>query len=204
MMRLLFSLSLLLFLIGCHSSSEEERREKIRNAVERQMRDFPHSTLQDIYKSFFQDRFGPGHMVADTSRAAAYLREELSKTCTHAAMLYEPTGCDGNYYRVSLSVVADGRVPFDVYLNAFLSSVREVGSNEVKEWAAEWQWIEKVISDMEAVIPNSEADALAIRELLQQGFYAVHHSKAYNEHYAPHYRIIEKSIFEKEILPLLD
>ena len=163
-MRLLFSLSLLLFLVGCHSSSEEERREKVRNAVERQMRDFPHSTLQDIYKSFFQDRFGPGHMVADTSRAAAYLREELSKISDHAAMLYEPTGCDGNYYRVSLSVVADGRVPFDVYLNAFLSSVREVGSNEVKEWAAEWQWIEKVISDMEAVIPNQPTSIIKCTE----------------------------------------
>jgi hypothetical protein len=52
-------------------------------------------------------------------------------------------------------------------------------------------------------LPNYEEDARAIEALLAQGYYAVHHSKAYNLHYQPHYRLIEKKIFEKEILPLL-
>ncbi len=204
MLRSVLPLSLLLLFFGCCSSPEEEREEKVRAAVERQLRDFPYSTLQDIYKSFFQDHFGPGHLVADTSRAIAYLREELSKAGTPTNMLYEPTGCCGNYYRVSLSAVASGRVPFDTYLNAFLSSAREVGENEVKEWSAEWKRIENIISSMQLNLPGYEADALAINEMLHNGHYAVHHSRTYNEHYAPHYRIIEKSIFEEEILPLLE
>ena len=32
---------------------------------------------------------------------------------------------------------------------------------------------------------------------------AVHHSNAYEEAYDPHYRIVEKEIFETEILPIL-
>ena len=32
---------------------------KIKKSVERQLNDYPKSTLQDLYKSFFQDRFGP-------------------------------------------------------------------------------------------------------------------------------------------------
>ena len=48
------------------------------------------------------------------------------------------------------------------------------------------------------------ADAKAIKEMLATGHYAVHHSRLYNEHYAPHYRIIAKDIFEREILPLLE
>lgn len=40
--------------------------------------------------------------------------------------------------------------------------------------------------------------------ILDQGKYASHHSIAYNEAYHPHYRLIEKTIFEKELLPLIE
>ncbi|MBR0452370.1 MAG: hypothetical protein IIX29_00320, partial [Bacteroidales bacterium] len=71
------------------------------------------------------------------------------------------------------------------------------------DWAKEWASIEKIIRSMSLDLPNYEEDALAIEALLAQGYYALHHSKAYNLHYQPHYRLIEKKIFEKEILPLL-
>ena len=49
------------------------KHEQIRRAVERQLRMYPKSTLQDLYKNFFQDYFGPGHIVSDTLSAGAYL-----------------------------------------------------------------------------------------------------------------------------------
>ena len=48
-----------------------------------------------------------------------------------------------------------------------------------------------------------EEDSSYIHSLLEEGKYAVHHSKIYNDEYHPHYRIIEKEIFEKEILPII-
>ena len=42
------------------------------------MAQFPKSTLQDLYKSFFQDRFGPGHIIADEASAMRYLQYELA------------------------------------------------------------------------------------------------------------------------------
>ena len=53
-------------------------------------------------------------------------------------------------------------------------------------------------------MPNYDADAKAIADMLAEGHYAVHHSRLYNEHYAPHYRIMAREIFEKEILPLIE
>ena len=176
----------------------------VHTAVERMMADYPASTLQDIYKSFFQDRFGPGHMVADTAQAAAYLRHELESVENLDVKLYEPTGEHGNYYRVALAAIANGKVPFDTYLSCFLRSVREVDAVDVEEWAAEWARMEKVISSMDLGLPGYAEDAAAIEEMLASGHYAVHHSKLYNGHYAPHYRIIAKDIFEAEILPLLE
>ena len=39
----------------------------VRTAVERQMQFYPKSTLKDLYKNFFQDKFGPGHIISDTT-----------------------------------------------------------------------------------------------------------------------------------------
>lgn len=197
-------LSLLLVALILPATAQVPNEEVVRSAVERQLACFPRSTLQDIYKSFFQDRFGPGHIVADTDKAIAYLRSELDVTGDSCVLLYEPTGCCGNYYRVSLAVIASGKVPFNTFLSAFLRSVHPVQPCEVDAWALEWEQIESVIDAMELDLPNYDADATAIKEMLSTGHYAVHHSRLYNEHYAPHYSIIAKDIFEAEILPLLE
>ena len=185
---------LLCALLACSGKSG------VHTSVERMLSDYPASTLQDIYKSFFQDRFGPGHIVADTAQAAVYLRHELESVDN----LDEPTGEHCNYYRVALAAIASGKVAFDTYLSCFLRSVREVEAVDVEVWAAEWALKEKVIASMDLGLPGYAEDAAAIEEMLSSGHYAVHHSKQYNAHYAPHYRIIAKDIFEAEILPLLN
>lgn len=201
-------LSLLLVALLLPAKAQVPNEEAVRSAVERQLACFPQSTLQDIYKSFFQDRFGPGHIVADTEKAIAYLRSELDVTGDSCVLLYEPTGCCGNYYRVSLAVIErpgrSGKVPFGLFADAFLRSVREVQPADVVAWRAEWGQIERIIAAMGLALPGYDADAAAIAALLDEGHYAVHHSRLYNEHYAPHYRIIAKDIFEAEILPLLE
>lgn len=189
---------LLCALLACSGKSG------VHTAVERMLSDYPASTLQDIYKSFFQDCFGPGHIVADTAQAAVYLRHELESVDNLDVKLYEPTGEHCNYYRVALAAIASGKVPFDTYLSCFLRSVREVEAVDVEVWAAEWALKEKVIASMDLGLPGCAEDAAAIEEMLSSGHYAVHHSKQYNAHYAPHYRIIAKDIFEAEILPLLE
>ena len=204
MRRLVNTLLLLIAFVCAHAQTKCVDAANVRSAVERMMADYPHSTLQDIYKSFFQDNFGPGHAVPDSAQAASWLRGELAKVEGLDVQLYEPTGYNGNYYRVSLAAVASGRVQQDALLSAFLRSVRAVQPGEVEAWVQEWAQIESVIAAMELQLPGYDADAKAIKEMLATGHYAVHHSCLYNEHYEPHYRIIVKDIFEKEILPLLE
>ena len=204
MMRRLLITSMLLAVVLVASAQDYcALRERVSSAVERMLADYPQSTLQDIYKSFFQDRFGPGHIVPDSAKAAAYLRRELSIVEDTCVLMYEPTGDQGNYCRVALAAITSGRVPFDIYMSAFLRSVREVRSVDAEAWAAEWQQIERIIRGMGLSLPGYDADAAAIADMLAEGHYAVHHSRWYNGHYAPHYRIIAKDIFEAEILPLL-
>ncbi len=204
MLRLVNTLLLLIAFVCAHAQTKCVDAANVRSAVERMIADYPHSTLQDIYKSFFQDNFGPGHAVPDSAQAASWLRGELAKVERLDVQLYEPTGYNGNYYRVSLAAVVGGKVQADALLSAFLRSVRAVQPGEVEAWVQEWAQIENVISKMELALPGYEADAAAIKDILSKGRYAVHHSRLYNEHYEPHYRIIAKDIFEKEILPLIE
>ena len=178
--------------------------DKIKVAVERQLRDYPKSTLQDLYKSFFQDRFGPGHLVSDTSAAGNYLRYELNNSENFHERYYEPTGYENNYCRVNISVIKENKISYQKYFDAFLRSVEKIDLDAISEWKEEWSEIESVIVSMNLDLENFEEDLEMIHSVLEQGKYAVHHSEIYNSEYQPHYRIIEKKIFEEEILPLIE
>ncbi|MBO7233170.1 MAG: hypothetical protein J6V16_08480 [Bacteroidales bacterium] len=198
-----YLLLIILLLVAPLVDMQAVNKKQVRLAVSRQMQQYPASTLQDIYKNFFQDSYGPGHIVADTARAGAYLREELKQVRHLDVPMYEASGERAAYYRVSLAAIKSGLVSYEVFFSAFIRSVTALPGVDVCDWAKEWASIEKIIRSMSLDLPNYEEDARAIEALLAQGYYAVHHSKAYNLHYQPHYRLIEKKIFEKEILPLL-
>ena len=57
-------------LSGCRTASEND-------AIARQLQDYPESRVQDIYKSFCQDKLGPGHLIPDPQSAKDYLLSEL-------------------------------------------------------------------------------------------------------------------------------
>jgi hypothetical protein len=195
---------MVIVLTGCVAcSSRNTFEEAVKTAVNRQMETYPKSTLKDLYKNFFQDRFGPGHLVRDTASSGDYLRYELSSFDRASGAYYEPAGWEGNYYRVNLSVIKENLVPYDVYFDAFVRSVNGITPPTVEAWAKEWRDIDAVIQKMNLSLAGCDADRREIFSLLEQGKYVMHHSKTFEENYNPHYRIMEKSVFEKEIKPFL-
>jgi hypothetical protein len=164
---------------------------------------YPASTLKDLYKHFFQDKFGPGHIIADTASAGSYLRAELEGLTESEGPVAEPTGWAGNFYRVNLSVIKNNQLSYEAYFDAFIRSVQGIVPPTVDEWQKEWARIEAVIRSMSLPLPAYEADRKEIDSLLARGVYVGHHSRQFEAHYAPHYRIISKEIYEKELLPLI-
>lgn len=183
--------------------SQHSPGQAMREAVERQMQVYPRSTLRDLYKNFFQDRFGPGHIIDDTTSAGAYLREELASREQFEGAYYEPTGYLGNFYRVNLSIVREGLVDYQTYFDVFVRSVNGIQPISVEEWKKEWELINSVISEMNLKLDNYDQDSVDIARMLKQGKYVMHHSRAFNEAYDLHYRIIDKELFENELLPLI-
>ena len=169
----------------------------VRSAIERQMTTYPESTLQDIYKSFYQEHFGPGHIISDTALARRYLMRELSEMGKTPSPYFEPTGSQGDYIRVYLSAIADSLITAEQLLDAFVRSANSWQEPTVS-WMEKWEAIVSIIQANKFELEGFETDLPLLTEAARNS-QAVHHSRRYNEAYHPHYRIVERSIFEREL-----
>ncbi|MCH3924660.1 MAG: hypothetical protein LKE30_07065 [Bacteroidales bacterium] len=182
--------------------AQKNNNELIRQAIQSQINTYPKSTLQDIYKNFFQDSFGLEHLMGDSLKMREYIIEE-TKTCQKTNTYYEKIGYKNNFYRVSLSVIKDSVVSIDVFMKAFMKSKDSFNPVTLDSWKKQWQSIDSIINSMNLNLDNYENDRKSIFSMLNNGSYAVHHSKQFNKYYHPHYRIIEKTAFETMILPYI-
>lgn len=173
----------------------------VRLAIERQLATYPESTLQDIYKSFYQEHFGPGHIISDTASARRYLMRELSEMGETASPYFEPTGSQGDYVRVYLSAVADSLITAEQLLDAFVRSANSRQEPTIN-WLEQWEAIVSIIQANKIELEGFETDLPLLTEAARNN-QSVHHSRRYNEAYHPHYRIVERSIFERDWKPAL-
>ena len=202
---LLLSIALIMSIaISAQESGEDQL--SIEGFVNRQMQNYPKSRLLDIYKSCFQDYMGAEHLVSDRQRVKAYLDEELNTTSLDDLMpwYYEPCGIDSSYYRVSIKTIKEGFITEDQLLDAFIRSANSETRPSVESWSNRWHMIIGTIDRMKLDMPNYQEDKQLIDSVLSVGKYAISHSPDYREVYHPHYRIVERSIFEKEIKHLIE
>ena len=180
--------------------------QDVEGFINRQMQNYPKSRLLDIYKSCFQDYMGAEHLVSDRQRVKAYLDEELNTTSLDDLMPWysEPCGIDSCYFRVSIRAIMEGIFTEDQLLDAFIRSANSEKRPSVESWSERWHKIIGTIDQMKVDMPNYQEDKQFIDSVLFAGKYAISHSPDYREAYHPHYRIVERSIFEKEIKSLID
>lgn len=194
----------LLLCTACSNPRSKEEQMMVR-AVEGLIERYPQATLQDIYKSCFQDHFGVAHLLADRERVKGYIEYELATADSLVAAYYEPCGWRGNFVRVNLSVVRDSHLTADELTDAFIASAA-YSSNEVTEaWLTEWQTMLRLIKEkgQDRQLCGFSADSTELARLLGEGKYVMHHSASFRDAYHPHYRIIHRSVFEEQILPRL-
>lgn len=196
MIKKLFLLLTICFTSPAVIHSQDNYQAAVSDLLER----YPESTLKDIYKSFFQDRFGPGHLVSDTIAAKRYLHNELESMGESSLPYYEPAGCGNNYVRVNLSVIKDGLISKETFFDIFLESAGQVKFPPISQWQNEWNEILKAVPQS---LGNYAADKAEIDSLLENGKYASHHSAGYENAYQPHYRLISKDLFNRRMYPLL-
>ena len=186
--------TVVILLSGVSLSAQKSYKE----AIDALLETYPQATLQDIYKSFFQDHFGPEHLISDTTYVRNYLVEELNEMGETSMPYYEPVGIGENYVRVSLTTIKDSLLTEEEVLNAFIESANTRKAPSIDGWKEQWEEILVFVPD---TVNNYREDKENINALLDSGKYAAHHSRLYNELYHPHYRLIEKNLFRRHLLP---
>ena len=196
-MKKLLVMCMAMMAMSFAACSEDTESKQIENAVKALVSQYPEATLQDVYKSFYQERFGPGHMIPNVENARNYLMSEMEQAAENSGAYYEPTGSEGRYVRIYLNAVSDGKISAEQLLDAFVESANHVAPRTDK-WAEQWSKIVNVIEEKQ--LPVAANDEL--KELLKtcsEQDEAVHHSESYEKAYRPHYRIVEHNIFEKQL-----
>lgn len=194
MKKHLYILLTLVLLAGCRANENS-----IQGAIEREREHFPRRTMQDVYKSFYQNRFGAEHMITDTAAVHAYLLYEIEVAAADSVHnpFYDFVGADGRYVRVYLTCVNNGKLTADQLFDAFIRSAVPAQQPD-RSWADEWAEIEQVART--CYVPCTEEECLFLRQAAQDNR-AVHHSEAYRNAYHPHYRIVRRDIFDNELAP---
>lgn len=155
---------------------------------------------------------GPEHLISGTVFAANYLKEELM---TYQENLdnqrYEsPTkpfyhvGDRHPYARVDLSVVLNGLVTEEAFLNAFVRRANEGKRITEDEWVNKWRKVARILRKEFEDIPNLENNLHTLDLLMAEGHCIIHHSQAFRDTDHPHYRIIDSGIFVDELRPLIE
>ncbi len=187
---------MLLVLVLPLINTGEDLNKKIEKAVQTELRHFPEARLRDIYKNFFQDAYGPGHLIPDTAHAGGYLNYELQQPIGDT-LKWQPLGSANDYYRINLSLVKDDIIPRSVLLEAMVESAVLARNPDIETWKKEWQNVMAVIEKMNLQLVDFESDKKAIEALLAKNEYVMHHSEHYNKTYNRHYRIVHKLVFNR-------
>ncbi|MBQ0113729.1 MAG: hypothetical protein KBT03_11425 [Bacteroidales bacterium] len=201
---------LCLCLFATLSVFAQTKRAEVENLTLRILREYPKATLADIYKTSFQDVFGPEHLVENPESVRNYLNVELKQMEEEKAKgeevkspYYEPCGLEGNFIRVYLSVLQDSIISNEQLADAFVRSSKKIKKVSLDYWLKEWRERCQYVKEMNLSLENFEKESLYIEQIIEKGHYAWVHSRIYHDTYHPHYRIIEREIFLSEILPLI-
>lgn len=191
-MRQLLTLALAaLSLIACTQKTIVPE-DSVRELCEYTISTYPQATLQDLYKTCYQDFFGPGHMVTDTASALGYIHYEVeeirsSENVSISEIADEATGFRHRFVRLDLRRIVLGQMSEEELLHRFIETAN-TATPVHDNWADEWAQIEAIALHVHPAWRNDELQALLHQAAA--GNHAVHHSEPFRNTYKPHYRII--------------
>ena len=187
----------LLTLTGClrHKVEQKVPEESVQTLCEYMVSTYPQATLQDLYKTCYQDFFGPGHMVIDSASARGYLLcevEQIKANGMNGVMgewaKDEPTGFRHRFARVDLRRIALGEIGEDELLRRFMDAAN-TATPVHDNWADEWTQIEAIALQVHTAWADVKLQADLHNAAANNQ--AVHHSEAFRKAYRPHYRLVK-------------
>lgn len=171
-------------------SCESQENKAIREMCQVVHNQYPKATLQDIYKTCYQDFFGAEHLMNDTAAARKYIRYELEQCRDTDLSLMpkrEPTGFRHRFTRINFSNIIDSEITEEQLVTMFIDAAGKDNAFS-DDWLSEWKRIEKTALEVNPDWNDPELQSELMKAA--EGNHAVRHSDAFRENYNPHYRIV--------------
>ena len=191
MKKFTFTLFIIVSCVLIHSQVRATE-ESIDYMVEK----YSQGQIADIYKSFYQDTYGPGHLLGDSVSAKKYFMEEISDSAEWGGPDFEYTGNGQNFVRVNMDLVRKGVIPAEVYFDAFKGSLGQVEKPADEVWIEKWTQVDSIINAKDYNFINEKEDRALIKEKMKSRKFTMHHSDNFNRIYNFHYRIISVPQFK--------
>lgn len=117
------AIAIVVLLASCQQKPNMEECPSCADALMAYTEQYPEAEPTDLYKLVFQDLYGPGHLLTDSTAALRYINAELSNMDSVSGIpLYEYTLCDSHFVRVNLSLVQDGTITAEQLADAMVRS----------------------------------------------------------------------------------
>ena len=174
-------------------SCESQENKAIRTMCQDIHSRYPLATLQDIYKTCYQDFFGAEHLMNDTAAARQYIHYELEQcrdTDLSLMPLREPTGFRHRFVRVNFLSITEDQLTEEELVMMFVDAAGKDNAFS-NDWAAEWQKIMKIALKVNPKWADKKLQA-ELTEAAEKK-QAVRHSEAFRKNYNPHYRIVRNN-----------
>ena len=146
---------------------------KIKAFVDMNIGAFPKSTLQDIYKNFYQAVYGPEHLVTDSAKVIAYIEEELKQDFNNKFPTVQYLGISDKFVRVNLDIIGaeETRISTEMLADCFMRSSQTKGDMPIEEFRSQWRQVVDYIISSGIQLENFSQDSLYIESILAQGQY---------------------------------
>jgi hypothetical protein len=151
---------------------------------------YPVMQIQDVYKLLYQGEFGVGHIIHDLATARGCLVSELNQVSGKSSEpLSEVISPDNAMIRTHLRPFKAKQLDPETLLQAMMKTTRSMMPDTAR-FIGYWKVVMQAIHHRLLPFSVREADDFW-KEMQQQGFPAIHHSKEYQEAYHPAYRVIK-------------
>ena len=144
---------------------------------------YPEMEVQDAIKLMFQSEYGPGHLIADKTKAKEFLLKEMKETQNDKV---EIVPVSEHLVRFHLGKMPEEAA--DDVLSAMIQSAESVSGSQAG--------LEKKL--MLLCEENGfEGAGKIVKAYLEKGEFLISHSEIYRALYHPHYRVLLKEEAEK-------
>ena len=148
---------------------------------------YPAMALQDYVKLLYQSEFAGGHLIEDPAKSLAWLRKERADTPDRAQPKWEAIG--GGLARLHIGGLPPDTVWEAVNRLFVWTAAQNKGSRQGLEHKLQ---LFQAMCEKKALPVEAGQCQAFLEQYRAQGYPVIHHSQAFRQAYAPHYRVVSQ------------